>query len=220
MADQAGKARKKARPRLNVSCSIDEGVPAVFYCSKCRKPFCEDCIGEESARRTLCLHCASVEESMAAAERAAEQEPSPSGRKRRVYAVLGILVFAAIAVDAYILSSNHLESTPSDARIPAISPQLQAIAETRFDLEALVSEAAAYRRVMGKPPASLDELKPMLSPRFRTEDPVSHQPYIIESDAAGNIIARSPTPEAHGVASITAMPGMPARITYLKGRQP
>lgn len=214
MAGKGGATSKKPRPKLNVACTIDQDVPAVFYCSKCHKPFCEDCIGEESARRTLCLHCASVEDSIEEAEQLASGPPT--GKKGRLVPItLAVIACAGILVSAYILFDNNLETERSDVHIPAISPQLQGIAETRADLEALVAQAAVYRKLMGHPPASLDELKPMLGSKYRTEDPVSHEPYIIESDDAGNIMAVCPTPRVHGVASIAAVAGKPAQVTYL-----
>lgn len=173
----------------------------------------------ESARRMLCLHCASVVESMEAAEHA-KPGPAPVKNKHLISSVLGVIAFAAIAINVYILSSNHLKSMQSNVHIPPISPQLQAIAKTRSDLEALVAQAVYYRHVMGRAPASLSELKPMLGPKFETRDPISHEYYIIESDAAGHIVARTPTPEAHGVASIMDVPGKPAQIIYLSGRRP
>jgi len=212
--------RKRTRAQLSVDCSMDVGVPAVFYCARCKKPYCEDCIGREAGIKTLCIHCAGVEETIEDEE---QRKLGGSGSERKnnfLTAVLGAIAIMGIAVNAYILVNDQLEVEPVRISIPPVSPQLAGLAKCRANMEVLAAEAATYRKLVGHPPASLEELSKMLEPNVETKDPVSHVPYILKSDAAGNITVNCPTPEVHGVASIVAVPGKPARLTYQKGGRP
>lgn len=221
VSDTEGAVKKRKRPQLNVECSMDAGIPAVFYCSRCKKPFCEDCIGRESGIKTLCIHCAGVEETIEDEEqRELSRRLSSVKKKSSLLTLLSAIAIVLIAVNAYILVNNQLEEEPIKASSPVVSPQLLGISMCRANLEVLAAEAATYSKLVGHPPASLEELSGMLEPAVETKDPVSHKHYIIESDEAGNITAHCPTPEAHGVAGIVAVPGKPARLIYKKGGQP
>ena len=220
MTDTEPLTRKRTRAQLSVDCSMDVGVPAVFYCARCKKPYCEDCIGREAGIKTLCIHCAGVEETIEDEE---QRKLGGSGSERKnnfLTAVLGAIAIMGIAVNAYILVNDQLEVEPVRISIPPVSPQLAGLAKCRANMEVLAAEAATYRKLVGHPPASLEELSKMLEPNVETKDPVSHVPYILKSDAAGNITVNCPTPEVHGVASIVAVPGKPARLTYQKGGRP
>jgi hypothetical protein len=214
---EAAVKKKPARRPLNVECLMDIGVPAVFYCSRCKKPFCEDCIGQESAKKTLCIHCASVEESI---EQETRQRPgfNFAKKKKPLLILLAIMASILIAFNAYILYNDYLESDQTEAVEHDISWQLMGIVECRANLEVLAAEALSYSKMLERPPASIEELSSILDAQVNTEDPISSEPYIINSDTAGNITARCPTPEAHGVGSITAVPGRPARVSYTNER--
>ena len=212
-------AAKKSNPRsqLDVECTMDVGVPAVFYCNRCNKPFCEDCIGREAGGKTICIHCASVEESI---EDETRQKPGFdfAKKKKPLLILLAVVASILIAFNAYVLYNDHLESDQTEAVEHEVSLQLIDIAECRANLEMLVAEALSYSQLTGKAPSSLEELSTMLDAKFETDDPVSLEPYIIRSDDKGNITAHCPTPQAHGVGDITAVPGSPARVTYSNER--
>jgi len=212
--------KKRERPQLSAECSMDAGVPAVFYCSRCKKPFCEDCIGRESGKKTLCIHCAGVEETIEDEEQRRLGGLAFVKKKSFLLTLFGAIAITGIAVNAYILVNDQIEVEPVKVSSPPVSPQLAGLAKCRANMEILAAEAATYRKLIGHPPASLDELSRMLEPKVETKDPVSHAPYIVKSDAAGNITVNCPTPEVHGVAGIVAMPGKPARLIYQKGGQP
>ena len=220
MADNERAAkRKRVRHPLNVACSIDMDVPAVFYCSQCKKPFCEDCIGRETAAMTLCLHCAAVEESQ-------EEE----FKRASVFAVVkkksfllwlfGIVAATGLTFNLYILYGDMQESDQAKIMEPEKDPQLLGIAKCRSNLEILAAEAFSYRKVMDRFPASVEELAAMLDTQKATTDPVSSQPYIIRKDEAGGVAVHCPTPGDHGVAGIVAVPGKPAKILYGSGERP
>ena len=208
----AEKNRIVRRP-LNVACSIDIDEPAVFYCSQCKKPFCEDCIGRETAAKTLCLHCAAVEDSM---EEAQQQGLGLALKKKKGFflKMLGVMASVAIAFNLYTLYSDRDESDPSKAFKAAISPQLTGITICRSRLDALAAEAFSYTKLMERSPSSVDELGVILNAQVETKDPVTFKPYIIKGDTEGNTIVHCPTPEAHGVGSISAVAGKPARVIY------
>jgi len=220
VAEKEAAQKRVTRQQLDVDCQMDVGVPAVFYCYRCKKPFCEDCIGREAGRKTLCIHCASVEESI--------EEEAQSGvsfafvkKKSFLFPLFAIAAIVVITFNLYTLYSDRLESDQTEAVEHEISLQLMDISECRANLEILVAEALSYHQLMGHPAASLEELSTMFDAEVKIEDPVSFEPYIIKSDDKGNITALCPTPEEHGVAGITAVPGRPARVTYAnQGTQP
>jgi len=214
--DAAEKKSPVRRP-LDVECTMDIGVPAVFYCNRCNKPFCEDCIGREAGKKTLCIHCAGVEESIEDETRQ-KQGFDLAKKKKPLLILLALTASILIAFNAYTLYNDHLESDQTAAIEHDISPQLMDISECRAYLETLVAEALSYRQIMNRAPSSLEELSAILDTEVQIEDPVSFEPYIIKSDDKGNITALCPTPEAHGVAGITAVPGRPARVSYANKR--
>lgn len=218
MSDNVAEAKESpVRRPLDVECSMDIGVPATFYCSRCKKPFCEDCLWSEAGSKTLCIHCASVEEAIEDEARGSLGSAIVK-QKKLVLGLITVVLTGIIAFNAYTLYNNHLESDQTKVFRHEMSPQLMGIAKCRANLEALVKEAVSYHQMVNRPPSSLEELATILATEFETKDPVSLAPYIIESDGTGNITAHCPTPEAHGVSDIIAEPGKPARLIYKGGR--
>jgi len=117
----------------------------------------------------------------------------------------------------YILLSDKLESDASQAIEPNISLQLKGISDCKANLEALAAEASSYNKTFDRPPYSMDDLSSMLGISGKTEDPITLKLYIIDYDGEHSII-RCPNPEEHGVTSITAVPGKPARVVYSNTR--
>ncbi len=208
-----GAQDKRARAALNVACSIDVDVPAVFYCSRCHKPFCEDCIGRETAAKTLCLHCAAVEDSQ---EDELQRASAFAVVKKKSFLLgfLGVLAAIGLTFNLYILYGDMQESDQSKVMEPVTDSQILGITRCRSNLEILAAEAASYYKAMERPPSSVEELAVILGKQVETTDPISSKPYIIESDGTGRITVHCPTPEAHGVSGIAATAGKPARVTY------
>jgi len=214
---EAAEKKRPARRPLDVECSLDVGVPAVFYCKRCNKPFCEDCIGREAGKKTLCIHCTSVEESIEDETRQ-KRGFDFAKKKKPLLILLAVVASILIAFNAYVLYNDHLESDQTEAVEHEVSLQLMGIVECRANLEELAAEALSYSKMLERPPSSIEELSSILGAQVNTEDPISFEPYIIKSDDEGNITAHCPTPKAHGVGSITASPGSPARVSYTNER--
>jgi len=219
VSDKAADEKKTpVRRLLNVECSMDIGVPATFYCNRCKKPFCEDCLWSEAGSKTLCIHCASVEQVIE--DEARGSLGSAFAKKKKLFInLIAVIITVIIAFNGYILYNDHLESDQTEAFKHEMSPQLMGIAKCRANLEILVKEAVAYHQIVKRAPSSLEELATIFTTEFETKDPISFAPYIIRSDDTGNISAHCPTPEAHGVSDIIAKPGKPARLIY-NGGQP
>jgi len=136
------KKGKKVRHPLHVECSLDTGVPAVFFCSRCKKPFCEGCIGRDSALKILCLHCAVVEDSKKEKAQRASLF-SIAEKKNTIFSVLGVIATIAIAFNIYILYGDFQESAPTKSLEPKLNIQLIDITKCRLNLEELVKEAVS-----------------------------------------------------------------------------
>lgn len=212
---------KKQTPEVNlgVDCTIDVGTPAVFYCARCKKPYCVDCLGREIGRKRICIQCAGVEEVIEDEEQQRQRRLgfNLAENKGLLFGFLMAVGIVIIAINAYILITDHLESQSAEVVTTEVDPQLSAIAQCRSNLEVLAAEAAHYRQLSGESPASLDDLMRTLDASSITRDPVTQQLYIIDRDEAGHISAHCPTPAAHGLVDIVAVPGKPARLIYQQG---
>lgn len=220
MAEKQGGAKRKiARHPLNVPCSIDRDVPAVFCCSECKKPFCEDCIGRETAAKTLCLHCAVVEESV---EEHAQRNSRFSFVKKKSFLLtfLGVIAAIGITFNLYILYGDMQESDQAKVMEPEKNPQLLGISKCRSNLEILAAELLPYHKVMDRFPVSVEEIVGLVDAKSVTTDPISSESYIIKEDGKGGAAVYCPTPGKHGVAAIIAVPGKPAKILYGSGKKP
>lgn len=216
MGDKQNKIiSKDHRKPLDVDCTLDPGVPAVFYCVRCQKPFCADCIGYEKGREILCLQCTLVEESKADANR-------PRGQLLKKNSSLILKSLAAIAIivscfNLYYLYADHQESVSEPAVEAEPDPQLEGIVACRHQMELLAAEAETYRNLVGKIPETIESLQSMLPEGVDITDPVTSRTYQLEQNRSGTPVIRCPNPEEHGVEDISASPGKPARITYSYG---
>lgn len=214
--EQTEQKRISPRPPLDVECSLDPGVPAVFYCSRCHKPFCADCIGAESGSKTYCLQCTLVNES----------EEEASGQKQRLFKKHGNLILKSLAVIAIVIScfnlyylfNDYQQGDSEPAFVVEADPQLEGILACRHRMEMLAAEAARYRSMVGMAPESIEALRSILPDGADTDDPVSSMPYVIEHDQSGVPVIHCPDPESHGVEDISASPGRPAHVIYYEER--
>ncbi|HKI60036.1 MAG TPA: hypothetical protein VKA23_03280, partial [Mariprofundaceae bacterium] len=172
MGDEEKRESKQVRQQLNVTCTIDVDVPAVFFCSKCHKPFCEECIGRETASKTLCLHCAAVKDSQEEAFRRASIFSMVKEKKSFFLKLLVVIASLGILFNLYTLYGDMQESNQDERFEVEISPQLKGIAQCRSDLEFLAKEAQAFKKLLDRAPSSMDELASMLGDKAEIKDPV------------------------------------------------
>jgi len=218
MGDEEKRGTKQMRQQLNVTCTIDVDVPAVFFCSKCHKPFCEECIGRETASKTLCLHCAVVKESQEEESQRASIFSMVKEKKSFLLKLIVVIASLGILFNLYTLYGDMQESNQDEPFEMEISPQINGIADCRANLELIAKEAHSYRKILERPPSSMDELSSMLGDKAGIKDPVSSKPYILRSNDRGEVSVQCPSPEDHGVAGIVATPGKPAQVIYGGGR--
>lgn len=197
----------------HMECSLDIGEPAAFVCDRCKKPFCESCIGRKECNKTLCLHCTVVEDSKE--EKARQASPFLTAEKKHTFTViLGVLAGIAIIINLYILYNDFREKSSSNTLASSFDTQLAEIIKCRSNMEALVKAATTFRESFERPPSSLEEIASLLDDPTALHDPVTQEPYILDVDHKGKIEIHCPTPDAHGVADIIAIPGKPARMIY------
>ena len=197
----------------HMECSLDIGEPAAFVCARCRKPFCESCIGRKEHNKTLCLHCAVVEDSKE--EKARQSSPFLTPKKKHAFAlILGGLAGVAIIINLYVLYNDFRERTSNNTPVSSLDAQLAEIIKCRSNMEALIKAATSFRESFGRPPSSLDEIASLLDDPTVLQEPITQEPYILDMDHKGKIEIHCPTPNAHGVADIVAIPGKPARMIY------
>ncbi|MDX8410313.1 MAG: hypothetical protein R8K46_00360 [Mariprofundaceae bacterium] len=205
-----GDPPRPQRKLLKANCSTDPDHIATFYCARCNKAFCEDCVGREAGKQTYCLQCAAV------AEGQQDAVGSKSGVVRKVKWALATLAGTAAIItcfNLYILYTGRPEASGNVIK-PPMSAQLSSLATCRHRLEQLVQQASYYQKATGSVPTQLTDLETMVDDKQMLIDPVSKARYRLSHDKKTGITVSCPHPEKHGLAELYARPGKPAIMVY------
>jgi len=191
----------------NVYCCQHTDEIATFYCASCRKPYGEECVGDEKGEQSICIVCAEAH------VRGEIETNNKKGSARRF--VIGVFAVAAailLAVNMFILVQNT--PTSEVQAQPEVTAQISKLVVCRHRLEVLAQKAAVFQEAFQRVPDDIGELKNLLDEIKTMRDPVTNAQYIIGSDAKHPIKIICPTPEGHGLSALYAVPGKPAKMIY------
>jgi hypothetical protein len=130
----------------------------------------------------------------------------------KALAVIAATVLLGFSGYIYYLEYRDTSIAPVE---PPAPPILSDLAECRHRLEVLAAEGVSYQTSTGEFPASLDQLKGILEPGTKINEPLSKQPYVIGETDSEQWAVFCPTPDEHGVQAVYAVPGKPARVLYV-----
>ena len=204
------------------NCSLHARIPATFKCPKCKRVYCQDCVGREEEGHTICSQCVAVEAALR------KKDELEAGKPEEKKSGIGLLhVFTTVAVIAicfnlYVLYQNHTQTRSAEVvRTPAMSPQLAGIRECRDRLMILSEAVVDYEKAFGKRPANLADLGSLLDSQDDLQDPVSGLPYEIVDLAGEGVMIQCPSPSSHAVHAIHVKPGKAAIVEYAgQGNRP
>ena len=114
MGDKSAITGRK-RKALAIDCSMDTGVRATFFCSRCKQPFCEGCLGLEEGKVNYCLACAAVEE-VNEGEKSNHREA-----KNRVATPLKAILIVLVIIGGYFFIAGEQSSRPKREPLPPLT---------------------------------------------------------------------------------------------------
>ena len=205
-----GKKHSRRKP-LGSYCCMDPDAVATFICARCRKPFCEQCVGHEDGRDTFCLQCAVIAPKSVPA-RGGKGKSSISGKGK---IILTFIAGGILATNIYIIVSG-MGSTGQVRRTPPMSAQLADLVECRHRLESIASLIDEYRETVGVMPWNLHDLMAVTRDTKMFYDPASKLPYRFETGQGNSFTVVCPSPERHGLAGLFATQGRPAQMVFAR----
>ncbi|MES0370636.1 MAG: hypothetical protein ABUK11_00010 [Mariprofundaceae bacterium] len=210
-------AQKKRRPFVikngehsqYIHCSRHPAEVATFYCAKCHDPFGEECVGEEIGEQTICSACVGSN----IKNEVNQLEKKKRNRRIRNISVAGVTAIL-LCLNAFVLI--RYSPTSDEISQPELSKQVSELIKCRHNLEAIAEQTKFYLKAIGRLPDSINEIKDILKNPDQALEPITAKPYLIQADEHGAPKIVCPSPEAHGLASLFALPGKPARMQYKK----
>jgi len=199
------------RKPLGSYCCMDPDVVATFICARCRKPFCEQCVGQEDGRDTFCLQCAVIAPKSAPAR----DGKSRSGMSGKGKIVLAFIAGAILATNIYVIVSG-MGSTAQVRRTPPMSAELADLVECRHRLEHIATLVDEYQETVGVMPGDIHDLMAVTRDTKVFYDPASKLPYRLETGPGNDFTVVCPSPERHGLAGLFATHGRPAQMVFTR----
>jgi hypothetical protein len=197
-----GKPRK--RRELGIDCSEDIGIRATFFCTRCKKPFCEDCLGREDGKTIHCLACAAI----AATKK---KKNSNKEEKSKIATPLNI-IFLVLVIFAgfFFIDGNDSSQLKKELLAPLTSAQEADLAKCKENLQSLSMLISDYQLTRGHDPKELEDVVLLKKNTSLLLEPVEENEYGLESIPGKGLVVSCPNPYAHNLENLYAQPGGPA----------
>jgi len=192
-----------------VNCTLDIDISATFYCDRCNRPFCDNCLGRKEGAKFFCLECADLREL---------QDKKPTEKifiKYGGFVRRALIAAASIAIcyNLYIIYSNKPIAQEA-VKPPPMSEQTSQLVTCRHQLEVLSALSMKYQDMAGVHPTNFSDIATMTDQPVKNQCPITQQEYIIEFKQDNEVVVSCPDPGAHGLKALFATPGKPAQMKY------
>jgi len=196
------KGRK--RKQLPIDCSTDSGVRATFFCSRCKQPFCEDCIGLEDRKTIYCLACAGIEEIKE------EGQNNHRDTKKRISTPLVVVLVLLVITGGYIFIASEQSSRPQREPLPPLTPAQEVdLAKCKENLHALSRLIYEYQLTQGHDPEEIEDVILLEKETSLLLEPVDNNEYGLELVTGKGLVVSCPNPGEHHLDELYAQPGSP-----------
>ena len=203
MRDKSAITGRK-RKELAIDCSMDTGVRATFFCSCCKQPFCEDCLGLEERKANYCLACAAIEE-------VNEGEKSNHRKvKNRLATPLTAILIVLVIIGGYFFIAGEESSRPKRKPLPPLTPAQEAnLAKCKENLQTLSTLISEYQLTQGHDPENIEDVIMLEKEASLLLEPVDNNEYGLELMPDKGLVISCPNPDAHHLDELYAQPGSP-----------
>lgn len=195
----------RKKEKLNVDCSDGCGVRATFYCARCNKAFCDQCIGLKDRSKSYCIHCAAVLHTNKS------QEESESSDARRLGLPLKVLLILIItSVFFYLITvfdDQQIDSSADYLLTPMSSTEEKALIACKEKLVRLSILVEHYQRSHGSDPEELDDVVGVEADFQLLVEPVDEFEYGLEQMPNVGLVISCPNPSEHRLDALYIIPG-------------
>jgi hypothetical protein len=204
MGDKAAVKSRKRR-ELGIECSEDIGIRATFFCSRCKHPFCENCLGLEDGKKLFCLACAAI-------ERTKNKEKNKHRKvENKVATPLKVILIMLVIIAGYLFIAGEQSSRPKRATLPPLTPlQEENLVKCKENLQVLSMLISEYQLTQGHDPEVIEDVILLKRDTPLLFEPVRNYEYGLELMPGKGLVVSCPNPDAHQLDSLYAQPGGPA----------
>ena len=190
---------------MGIDCSQDPGVFATFLCARCKRPFCENCVGLEDGHKVYCLACAAVE----GISKKGEGEEKGKVAKPLKGAFF-ISLFLLVVIGGYSGAAKYLHKIQKEPPPPLTEAQEMDLAKCMENLEALSMLVAEYQVINHRDPEDIEDVITLEKDKPLLIEPVEKYEYGLDNYPAIGLVIACPNPDAHHLFDLYARPGIPA----------
>lgn len=201
-------APSRKRKELAADCSLDTGVAATFFCARCKRPFCESCVGLEDRKRVYCLACAAVE----GTKKKSEDVETKGNSSKPLHGVLNYCLFLLAVTGIYIGVMANINQPVIALPPPLTEAQKEDLAKCKENIEALSMLVAEYQAIKHRDPEDIEDVIVLEKNKKLLIEPVEKHEYGLERYTGIGLVVSCPNPDAHHLYDLYARPGTPAVV--------
>ena len=199
------------RKELKIDCSKDPGTPATFLCARCKRPFCESCVGIEEGRKVYCLTCTVLEEAKLEEQHRQDFATKLSQKiPKSLVRPLSIILSLLIVIGLYFVALPHFDNLFLKPLPPLTESQEKDMLKCKTNLESLSLLLAQYQVTKQRDPQVLEDVIVQDKDRGLLIEPVDDNEYGLETRPGLGLVIACPNPDEHNLYDLYAPPGNPA----------
>lgn len=197
----------RKRKELKIDCVQDPGTPATFICTRCKRPFCEDCVGAEDRQKVYCIECAAVVE----VKVAKKKSDSLATKAKSVYSSPRFIAMALLFSSLLLVYVYVGVNAPETIRVREPFPQRTAeqegdLLKCEENMEALSMLLENFQATNNRNPERLENIVSQNDSGF-LQEPVTGRQYGLEMRTETGLVVACPNPEEHNLYDLFVVPG-------------
>jgi len=188
---------------MKVDCSEGCPVRATFFCSRCKKPFCDQCSGLKEKGKRYCLNCAAVLHT---------EKPKKNielGIDKGLSKPLKVTLLLTTAVAAlYLFIAGNGQPSSDRATLPPLTQtQVRDLQQCKEQLQGLSMLVANYQRSHGFDPEVIEDVIESNEDARLLLEPVDEYEYGLERLPDAGLVISCPNPDEHHLDALYIIPG-------------